>query len=405
MVLRLLLVVALAPLPRLVADDWPCWRGTKRAGISTEKGWLERWPAGKTPRVAWRINVGKGHSCVVVKGDRAYTMGWDGVNDTVFCLDVNTGKILWKRSYPCRTIKQWPGPRATPTVDGEVVYTLGQHGQLRAWATSNGKPIWSVNLPESYNPDGDYGFSWSPLIEGEHLLLAAGTKGLAIRKKDGRFAWGNDGQHGACVSPIPYTHAGRRGVAIVTTTRDRESVRLVGIDPRTGEVQWQHEGWAEKWGAACVDLIVAEGNVFVTTAEQHPRCARFSIDGAKLKLDWESARLPSYTGGCVLVDGSLFGITRGGILKCLDWKTGEERWAQRGFGGFGTLFAANGKLIAQTSDRGEIIVAEASKAGYKELRRAKVFDGDARTFTVPVLSHGRLYCRSYHGEVVCLDLR
>ena len=124
------------------ADDWPQWRGLNRNGVSAEQGWLARWPADAPPKTAWKANVGKGHSAVSIASGRAYTMGWDGKNDTVFCFDAATGKLLWKQSYSCGDIVQWSGPRATPTVDGDTVYTLGQHGQLHAWHAVTGKKLW-----------------------------------------------------------------------------------------------------------------------------------------------------------------------------------------------------------------------------------------------------------------------
>jgi outer membrane protein assembly factor BamB len=387
-----------------VAADWPQWRGPHRNGVSAETGWLAHWPDDAPPPVAWRADVGRGHSAVSVSQGRALTMGWDGERDSVFCFDAATGELLWRQSYPCRTILQWPGPRATPTVDGETVFTLGQWGQLHAWDAATGATRWSVTLPESYNPDVDYGFAWSPLVEGAYLILAAGERGLAIDTRDGSFAWGHDGRHGACASAVPYRFGDQRGVALITTDPGRESVRLVGVDPRDGTQLWRSEPWGEKWGAACVDLLVEDGKVFVTTAEQHLRCARFSIDGAALREDWSNRHLTGYTGGCVLLGGHVYAVNKLGVLTCLDWETGADRWRQRGFGQFGTLIAAAGKLIVQASDSGELVVVEATPEGYRELRRTKVFLTDEHTFTAPVLANGRIYCRSYAGEVVCLSL-
>jgi outer membrane protein assembly factor BamB len=352
--------------------------------------------------VAWRANVGKGHAAVSVSGGRAYTVGWDGRQDTVSCLDAATGKPLWKQSYPSKTLQQWPGPRATPTVDGDRVYTLGQHGQLNAYDAATGERTWTVQLPASYQPDADYGFAWSPLVEGDLLILPAGKKGVAVHKKDGRYAWGNDGVHGACASPVRYDHGGRRGVALITTDAGRNSVSLVGVDPRTGDELWRGGPWQERWGAACVDLIVHDGRVFTTTAEQNLLCSRFSIQAGKLRADWSSRNLSSYTGACVLVNGHLFGVNKVGALKCLDWDTGKEKWGRRGFEGHGTLIAADGKLLVQTSHTGTLVIVEAVPDQYRELRRFKVFDGAPDTFTPPGLANGRIYCRSYAGEVVCL---
>lgn len=390
---------------RAEGADWPQWRGPQRTGISDEHGWLDAWPEGKPAKVAWRAQVGKGHSAVSVVGDRLYTMGWDGVRDAVWCLDASTGKPVWKQSYICKTIVQWSGPRATPTVHDGVVYTLGQHGQLHAWSAADGAKRWSVQLPEKYQPDADYGFAWSPLVEGELLILAAGKRGLALHRKDGSAAWGDDGQHGACASPVPFEHQGRRGVALITTEPDRESVSLVGIDPRTGDELWRHGPWKEKWGAACVDLLVDGGRVFITTSEQHKHSARFAIEGKTLREEWNSRQFMSYTGGCVLVGGHLYGVSQRGMLTCVDWQTGKQLWTQAGFGEHGSLIAADGKLMVQTGRSGELVIVEASPQAYGELRRMKVFDGDAATFTAPVLANGRIYCRSYAGEVVCVDLR
>ena len=423
---------------RLAADDWPQWRGPDRNGISGETGWMNGWAQGSAPKVAWRAAVGKGHSAVSVRGGRAFTMGWDGEHDSVFCFDAVTGRLNWKQSYPCTTILQWPGPRATPTVHGNTVFTLGQHGQLRAWDTRTGQPRWQRDLPEDYNPDVDYGFAWSPLVEpagekgdgsllperpegcfaqktpvpffraddsdGDLLILNAGSRGLAIRARDGSIAWGDDRKKGACVSAVPFTHDGRRCVLIVNVNEDRSAVNLVGIEPRTGRELWRWNGWKEQWGAMGVDPVVHEGRVFLTSAQEYRQAARFTITGDTLRQDWSTNRVAGYTGSAVLLGGHLYMVDSNGILKCIDWNTGKERWAQRGFDERGTLTAADGKLIIQTGASGKLVIAAADPAGYRELRQAKVFDGAPETFTVPVLANGRVYCRSYAGELVCLDL-
>src|SRR5688500_1114329 len=137
----LLCVLAFIVMPSVsFADDWPQFRGPGRTGVSVEKGWLAAWPEGAEPRVAWRAQVGKGHSAATVVGDRVYTMGWDGYRDTVWCLDADTGRPVWKRQYPSKTIVQWPGPRATPTFHDGALYTLGQHGRLNAFDAASGEP-------------------------------------------------------------------------------------------------------------------------------------------------------------------------------------------------------------------------------------------------------------------------
>ncbi len=394
-VLPLVLIASIAH-----AEDWPQWRGPRRDGISTETGWLRAWPAGKSPPVAWRAAVGKGHSA----NGRAYTMGWDGERDTVFCLDAATGKVLWKQTYPCLGIKQWPGPRSTPTVHGNSLYTLGQHGQLRAWNAATGQPLWKLDLPETYMPDEDYGFAWSPLIVGDLLILPAGSRGLAIRTQDGSYAWGNDGKHGACASPVPYSFHGRSGVMVVITNPGRDNVSVIGIDPATGNEQWRLGTWNEKWGAFCIDPIFAGGSFFIATAEEYRRGARFSLRDGKPVQDWANPGLSCYTGHGVVIDNHLYIAAANGMLKCADWRTGRETWSQRGFDNHSSLIAADGKLIVQSSRTGELAIVEANSKAYRELRRLKVFTSKLDTFTAPTLGNARIYSRSYAGEVVCIDL-
>ncbi len=406
---RLLPLVALAlgvPLFPLIAhgDDWPQWRGPMRNGQSGERDVLATWPAKTGPKVLWRAQVGKGHSAVSVAGGLAYTMGWDGERDTVFCFDAVTGREVWKQSYPCATIVRWPGPRATPTVAGGAVYTLGQHGQLRAWDAKTGAPRWSVDLAPTYKPDPDYGCPWSPLIEGDLLILGAGSRGMALRTKDGTSAWGADEKAGACSSPVPFDLGGKHGVALVTMNAARDATTFVGLDPQTGTLLWQSAPWPEKYGAVCNDLLVAEGSVFVASAETYNRGARFRIVGDKLEPVWDSPKLSTYTGNALLVGGRLFNVSKAGLLKCLDWATGEEIWAERGFSGFGTVIAADGKIFVTRSSNGRVSVIDSAASAFGELRKFEPFTGKGETFTAPVLANGRLYCRSYEGEVVCLQI-
>jgi outer membrane protein assembly factor BamB len=354
--------------------------------------------------VAWRAAVGKGHSALSIADGRAYTLGWDGQQDTVWCFDAEDGRVIWKQSYASGDIKQWPGPRATPTVHGRRVYTLGLHGHLACFDARDGRPIWQVQLDASYNPDVDYGMAWSPLIWDELLILGAGQRGLALRVADGSFAWGNDGQHGACTSPVPYERSGQRGVVLVLANPDRDSASIVGVNPRSGDEYWRYAAWPEKWGAICVDPVVVGNSIFVTSAETHLQGTRFSIRGNALVEDWSNNKLSVYTGCCVYLDGFLYGVNKSGILRCLDWERGEERWAQRSFGEHGSLMAADGKLLVQTYQTSELVVVNATPDAYRELRRVKVFSDDSTSFTPPVLANGRIYCRSYEGEVVCLDL-
>jgi outer membrane protein assembly factor BamB len=144
--------------------------------------------------------------------------------------------------------------------------------------------------------------------------------------------------------------------------------------------------------------------VFLTSAQEFRQGARFTISAGTLREDWSTNRIAGYTGSAVLLGDHLYLVDAKGILKCVDWSTGEEKWVQRGFDERGTLIASDGALLIQTGASGELVIAAADPAGYRELRRTRVFEKEGETFTAPVLAHGRIYCRSYAGEVVCLQL-
>jgi outer membrane protein assembly factor BamB len=152
--------------------------------------------------------------------------------------------------------------------------------------------------------------------------------------------------------------------------------------------------------------LVDGRNVFITTSEALMKSGRFTIDGARLKEDWGSGALASYTGGCVLLNGAVYAVSQQGKLTCMDWETGRKRWDKPGFDEHGSLIAtADGYLFVQTGKRGDLVVAKASADQYQEVARARVFDGDGKTFTAPALAGGRVWCRSYAGEVVCVGWR
>jgi outer membrane protein assembly factor BamB len=203
---------------------------------------------------------------------------------------------------------------------------------------------------------------------------------------------------------MPFLYEGRSAVAVVAMDASRDHVSVVGVDWASGRELWRFGPWPEKWGAACSDLVMHEGRVFFSTAEQHKQCAQFQFDSGSTREVWRNRHLSTYTGNVVLLEGFLYGVDKTGLLKCLAWSDGEERWAQRGFGEHGTLMAADGRLLVQSGKTGFLSVVKATPSGFQEERRAGVFAGEAATFTPPVLSGGRIYCRSYAGEVVCLNL-
>jgi outer membrane protein assembly factor BamB len=186
--------------------DWPQWRGVNRDGLSAETGLVREFPEGG-PEVLWRIKAGDGYSSVSVVDDKLYTMWDEQGKQFLFCLDALTGKELWRHELGAAFTNHYGnGPRSTPLVDGGVVYAVGTNGLLLAANRKTGRTLWQHDLAGEYRSKlPSYGFSSSPLVVGNKLVVEAGGKNatyIAFDKKNGEVAWTSGSDRPAYSSPI-----------------------------------------------------------------------------------------------------------------------------------------------------------------------------------------------------------
>ena len=395
----LALVLAAAAPSR--ADDWPNWRGPNHNGISTESGWLAQWPADGPPQL-WKTSVGLGFSSVAVCKGRAYTMGNQADIDTVFCFDAETGKLLWKQSYPCPTDAHFyeGGTSATPTVEGNNVFTLSKRGDLFCFGADDGKIVWSKNIAKELNLDIPmWGFASSALIEGKLLLLNAGSFGAAFDKSTGQAAWTTGTDPSGYSTPVPCSFGGKPALALMT------SIGAAGVDVATGGKLWQYL-LKPDWKINAADPVLAGDRLFISSMYAKSG-ALLQIQGGTAKAIWQNGNLRNQFNSSVLVDGFLYGVdgwagpASDAGLRCVDLQNGTVKWNYPGLGG-GALMVADGKIIA-LSDKGELFTAAVSPQNFTPISRAQVLGG--KCWTVPVLANGRLYCRNGRGDLVCLDVK
>ena len=377
------------------ADDWPQWRGPNRDGISKETGWRTQWPEGG-PKVLWRADVGAGYSSFAVVGGRVYTMGNADKNDTVFCLNADTGEIVWRKSYPCGE-GDHPGPRATPTVDGKVVYTLSREGHLLALDAASGNPIWGKHLPKDFGAKPEqWGFACSPLVLGDRLILDAGPT-LALNKQTGALVWKSGEDKAGYSSPTVFEVAGKTLLAVFPEFGP--ILRQAADGKELARLRWETE-----YGVNVATPIVQGNRVFFSSG-YGKGCTLLELGDSGWKQVYQNKNMRNHANSCILWEGHLYGfdgqVDGGGKLVCLDFQTGERKWQQGGLG-TGALMLADGKLIV-ISERGDLVVAEASPAAYRELARTKVLEKTC--WTMPVLANGRIYCRNHEGKIVCVDVR
>jgi outer membrane protein assembly factor BamB len=393
-------VAAVTASAALKGADWPSFRGPAHDGTSAES---ISWPSGG-PRQVWKINVGIGHSAVSVVGDRAYTMGNANDTDTVFAIDVATGKIVWTHSYPCSEkvgIKDYDGPFATPTVARGVVYTVSRKGDVFALNAKDGSVMWHRDIVR----DDDVrlprfgGLAGSPLVLGEMVILNASPGGMALDARTGKTLWKSGTGQGGYASPVPLQIRGKTHLAIhsprALTVVDAADGREVWTTPRLQPI-----------GVNAPDPVVDGTKVFVTAGRGFGG-ALFDVAGDTKPL-WEQEGLSSHWHTSVLVKGLLCGPDGNNSegagrsptsLRCLDWKTGEIKWTEPKLE-FNGLIAVGGKLLVLT-EMGDLVLIDPSPERYLELGSARVIEG--RAFTAPVFANGRVYARNTRGDVVCLE--
>ncbi len=376
------------------ADDWPCWRGPDRDGISKEVDFLTEWPDGG-PKVLWKNKIGKGFSSIAIADGRAYTSGNSFNKDTIFCFDALTGKELWKHTYDESLDPKWyeGGTSATPVVDGELVYTCSKSGKVFCLKVADGSVKWGKDLKEDFGIEPPtWGFSGSAVIIGELVIFNAGQRGIAFDKMTGQLKWQSGKEKSGYASVVRYPQDGKNYILMFG------SKALYSLDPQSGQVNWQFE-WKTRHGCNAADPIVKDDKVFISSG-YGKGCALIQIVDNDVTQVWRNKKMKNHMNTCVLIDGYLYGFDEK-TLKCLEFETSKTLWSQSDLGK-GCLIAADNKLII-LSQKGELVIAETSPKGFKKIASSKILTETC--WSIPALANGLLYARDSKGNLVCVDLR
>ncbi|NUN95185.1 MAG: PQQ-binding-like beta-propeller repeat protein [Candidatus Omnitrophica bacterium] len=384
-----------------ITSDWPQFLGPNRDGISPETGWKAEWPE-EGPPILWRAGVGTGYSSVAVVGERAYTMGNVGGQETVYCLDANTGEVVWKHSYPADLYALYNdgGPACTPLIAGDSVYTLGRGGVALRLNRESGKVEWQKNLPKEFSLEvEDFGISCSPMLEGDQLILDPGAM-MALKRTDGSLIWKAPPVPRAFTSPMAFTLDGKR----LGATLNGDGLWVFEVD--SGKEVCRHP-WETFDRTNCTTPVVSGNKVFVSSGYDRGGAVLEIGLGKEPKVIWDNRNMRNHFNISVLWRDHLYGFDGNvnrdnqGQLRCVDFKTGEAEWTEDTVAK-GGLLISDGKIVA-ISDKGELTIAEASPEGFNPTTRLQVLGG--KTWTPPTLARGRIYCRNSSGEIACIDVR
>jgi outer membrane protein assembly factor BamB len=392
--------------------DWPQWRGADRNGLSRETGLLQKWPASGPP-LAWSVStLGAGYGSLAIKGDRVFVQGARNKESVVYVLNRADGRGLWSKALGAAgTNDRGPGPRGTPTVDGDAstplgtgrVYVLTELGDLWCLAAANGAEIWHRNILRDF---GGRQISWliseSPLVDGANVIVTPGGPRagmVALDKMTGKTVWTSQqlSDEAGYASPIAADVGGVR--VYITLTADAG----VGVRASDGKLMWRFQPVAN--GTANIATPVFHDNKVFYTSNYGTGAALLGLTAANGEVAAQqiyfTRDLQNHHGGVVLVNGYVYGF-HNSILVCLDFATGKLQWRDRSVGK-GSLTYADGNLYI-LSENNVVGLAAASPTGYQENGRFRIADQGLPSWAHPVIAGGRLYIRN-QSTLSAYDIR
>jgi outer membrane protein assembly factor BamB len=421
---------------RIAADDWPQWMGPGRDDRWNETGIIEQFPK-EGAKIVWRTPIAGGYSGPAVAAGRVYVTDYvctegEAKNDPggrpdlkgrerVLCLDAATGGEVWKYEYDCPYKISYPaGPRATPTVAGGKVYTLGAEGNLICFDAAKGQVLWQKDLQKEYKALSPmWGFCGHPLVDGPKLICLVGGPGSAAVAFDidtGKELWkAISGTPDAGYCPPSIIEAGGKRQLLIWTPQTLNS-----LNPDNGQVYWT-EPLVPQYGMSIAapqksgDLLYVSGIGSVGVAY------KLAQDKPGIEIVWEGK--PNSAVYCAsstpLIEG---GVIYGndcqvGNLRAVDLATGKRLWEsfEPTTGGerrasHGTVFLTkNGDRYFLFSETGDLIIARLTKEGYQETSRAHILEptheafGRSVVWSHPAYANRCAYVRN-DKEIVCVSL-
>jgi outer membrane protein assembly factor BamB len=389
------------------ADEWPQWLGPTRDGVTVEK--VAPWK--EAPKPVWRAAVGEGHSSPIVAGGRAFlhakVKGKD--EEEVIAWEAKTGKEVWRKSYPRPAFASifGVGPRATPAVSGDRLYTLGVTGILSCWQAADGKQVWQVDTLKEFKAKNlFFGVSCSPLVEGDLVIVNVGGPGasvVAFRKETGEAAWKVLDDKATYSSGIALGKGKERQVIFLTHDG------LVGLSPADGTLFWKFP-LVDKLAESSTTPVLAGDLLLGSSVTYGSAGLRLEVKDGKPGFTeaWKNPALTCYISTPVAVGTDHLYMVTGTIipppsanLHCVDAKTGKILWSRPGVGKYhaALLRTGDGKLL-MLEEGGDLVLLDPGPAGYRELARGKIC---GNTWAHPAVADGTLLVRDAR-ELVCVAL-
>ncbi len=381
------------------AEDWPEWRGANRLGVWHDTGIIDRFPDGGL-KVKWRAPVGSGYAGPAVADGRVFLLDWredpesrtlDGT-ERAFALDEQTGETLWthewQTSYRMIQATYAIGPRATPTVDGDRVYVVGSTGRLWCLDVETGEVLWHRDFVEEYDTSvPTWGITSAPLVDGNRLITIVGGKPdalvVAFDKLTGNEIWRAlpTGTEMGYAQPVIYEAGGVRQLIIW------HPAALASLDPDTGEQYWE-QPWELNFGLTVATPVRTGNYLMVSNFFRGSLMMRLNTDRPDATMLWKGSgrsELPDATDGLhalittsIILDDHIYGVDSYGELRGLDARTGERFWMSGEMNTqnrwSATFMVQHGDRFFVNNDSGDLIIAQFTPEGYVELDRTRLIE-------------------------------
>jgi outer membrane protein assembly factor BamB len=404
----------------LAAADWPQWRGPNRDGVSKETGLLKEWPKGGPP-LAWKTNLGGvGYSSPAVVGDKLYITGAEdaekGDKEFLVCLNTKDASQVWKTPLPLGEknygdLSRGNGPRATPTVDGDFIYTMGARGNVTCLKRADGSRVWDVDMVKDFGGSpGAWGYSESVLIDGNKLICTpGGSKGtmVALDKATGKQLWrSTDLKDAAYYSSVVVAEvAGVR--QYVTQTHQA----AVGVRASDGKLLWRVAELGRRTAVIPTAVVHTDRAFFTSGYGAGCELLKLEPDGAggtkATVIYTQNSAMSNHHGGVVRIGDHVYGHA-GNRWVCMNLKSGAEDPVSEFKFDKGSVVSADGLLYLYSENNGTCLLVEATPEKWTEKGRFTIPERTKMTrggqvWTHPVVANGKLYLRD-HDLLFCYDV-
>jgi len=359
--------------------EWPGFRGTHRDGIvhgvRLETDWTK-----SPPKEMWRRPVGPGWSSFAVRGDLIYTQEQRGNDEIVACYNLNDGKPVWRHKDPARFYESngGAGPRGTPTLYNDRVYSFGATGTLNALDAATGNAIWSRNAAaDTKTKTPGWGFSSSPLVIGDIVMVATAGTLAAYDINSGQPRWFGPNGGGGYSSPHQVTI---NGVTQVVMLGDPGAI---GVNPSDGKVLWQY---ALPSGTRIIQpAVTEEGDLLLSVGDGNDVHRIGVVNGSggwKAEERWASSGLNPFFNDFVVHKGHAFGFV-GSEIACMDLKDGSRKWNDGNYGHGQMILLPEQDVLFVLTESGDIALVKAATDRLTELARVPAIKG--KTWNHPVI--------------------